>query len=182
MRNRLLRLAVVGAVLAAGPVYSVCQQNETNPNNVVAALAQAPKHYYKLDVVLKESNEGKVVSQRTFNMSISADPAGGHDHSWWNMRAGTRLPIRDPNGVNFVDVGVNLDVAARDADSGLQLDITTDISSVATEETAGSSPIRQVKVKAAVFSPVGKPTTVFTAEDPVSRHQFELEVTPVREK
>jgi hypothetical protein len=182
MRNRLVHLAVVCAVLGAGPVYSLCQQSETNPNNVVAALAQAPKRYYKLDFVLKESNEGKVVNQRLFNMSVSADPAGSHEHSWWNLRAGTRLPVRDPNGTNFVDVGVNLDVAARDADNGLQLDVTTEISSVATEETAGPPPIRQVKVKAAVFSPVGKPTTVFTAEDPVSRHQFELEVTPTREK
>lgn len=182
MRIRLLPLVLAGAVLATAPMYSVCQQSETNPNNVVTTLAQAPKRYYKLDFVLKESNEGKLINQRTFNMSVSTDSANGHERSWWNMRAGTRLPVRDPNGTNFVDVGVNFDVAARDADNGLQLDITTDISSVATEEAAGPPPIRQVKVKAAVFSPVGKPTTVFTAEDPVSRHQFELEVTPTREK
>ena len=181
MRIPLVHFAVA-AVLAAGPMYTVCQQSETNPDNAVAALAQAPKHYYKLNFVLKESNESKVLNERMFNMSISADPAGGREHSWWNMRAGTRLPVRDANGTNFVDVGVNLDVAARDSDSGLQLDVTTEISSVATEEAAVPAPIRQVKVKAAVFSPIGKPMTVFTAEDPVSRHQFQLEVTPVREK
>jgi len=63
----------------------------------------------------------------------------------------------------------------------LQLEVTAEISSVATEAASNAAPpIRQLKVKGAVFAPLGKQTLVFTAEDPASRHQFELQVTPVR--
>jgi hypothetical protein len=196
MRNRLIHFVTVAVLLVATPRLVQSQQNDaTSPDtesskkaaevsSLVSRLAApAPKHFYRLNFVLRETDEGKVLNQRGFIMSVSADPADSHERNRWNLRAGTRLPVRDPNGTNFVDVGVNLDVWAQDADNGLQMEVTSEISSVATESaTGGAPPIRQVKVRGAVFAPLGKSTMVFTAEDPASRHQFELQVTPVREK
>ncbi len=81
-------------------------------------------------------------------------------------------------------MGVNLDIRADEGPDGLQMQITSEISSAATDSgPAGGAPaIRQVKVRSAVMAPLGKPTTVFTADDPSSKHRFELEITPVRVK
>lgn len=194
MWNRLTYLATIALLFTVLPVLAQSQQHDaTNPSQlvvrepgesstqVVHPLAPSPRHFYRLDFVLREMDDGKPLNQRTFTMSVSADPADTRERTWWNLRAGTRLPVRDPNGTNFVDVGVNFDLAAKDADNALQLEVTSDISSVATETASNTAPpIRQLKVKGAVFAPLGKQTLVFTAEDPASRHQFELQVTPVR--
>lgn len=157
----------------------VVTQSEAS-SSVMHAMPSPARHYYRLDFVLRETDEGKLVNQRAFTMNVSADPADTHERTWWNLRAGTRLPLRDPNGTNYVDVGVNIDLAARDADNALQLEVTADVSSVPTEAGASTPSFRQLKVKGAVFAPLGKPTLVFTAEDPGSRHQFELQVSPTR--
>jgi hypothetical protein len=190
MRIRLFVCFVIAASLMSLP--GAAQSNDSNSaqqvvkagessSQVVHALSQTPRHFYRLDFVLRETGDDKTISQRSFTMNVSADPQEGRERTWWNLRAGTRLPVRDPNGTNFVDVGVNLDITAKDADNALQLEITAEISSVPTEPGASiPPPIRQMKVKGAVFAPLGKPTTVFTTEDPGSRHQFELQVSPVK--
>jgi hypothetical protein len=194
VRNRLTYLAMMALLFVTVSKATHAQQTDSSeqpkvqqfggsPNQIVHLPAPPPRHFYRLDFVLREMDDGKPLNQRTFTMSVSADPADTRERTWWNLRAGTRLPMRDPNGTNYVDVGVNLDITARDADNALQLEVTAEISSVATEAASNAAPpIRQLKVKGAVFAPLGKQTLVFTAEDPASRHQFELQVTPVRAK
>lgn len=191
MRTRFLVGAVLVTLLMTS-LTSLAQKNEGASHDSSAATSDAsssvahpgvpaPRHYYRLDFVLRETDEGKLVNQRAFMMNVSADPAETRERTWWNLRAGTRMPVRDPNGTNFVDVGVNIDLTAKDAENALQLEVTAEISSVPTEPGGSTPPpIRQMKVKGAVFAPLGKQTMVFTTEDPGSRHQFELQVTPVR--
>ena len=185
MRNRLVYFVLIVVLLAATPRRAVSQQ-ESGSKTTAAAQQPAPKHYYKLNFVLRETDEGKVVNQRTFTLNISAEPphVGGVPPEWWNMRSGTRVPISGSKDVNYLDVGVNLDVRAEEVPEGLQMQITSEVSSLGTENGAGSSApaIRQVKVRSAVQAPIGKPTVVFTADDPASKHRFELEVTPMRER
>src|SRR5208283_3529031 len=141
MRNRLIYFATIAVLLAAAPRLGASQESPAKP----APLA-APKHYYKLNFVLRETDEGKVVNQRTFNMDISAEPPrAGAD--WWSMRAGTRIPVTNAKDLTFIDVGVNLDVRADEGADGLQMQITSEISSAATESTpsGGAPAIRQVK-------------------------------------
>lgn len=185
-------LAIFAAVLIA-PLHAVPQQNnERSSHDSVQAPGDASpsvlhpmpaeaRHFYRLDFVLREMEQGKLINQRAFTMNVSADPAGGRERTWWNLRAGTRFPVRNPNETNYVDVGVNLDITAKDAEDALQLELTAEISSLATDSGTNAPPsIRQIKVKGAVFAPLGKPTVVFTTEDPGSKHEFQLQVTPVR--
>ena len=189
MRTRLLYFATLAVLLTAAPRPAVSQQASSEPRTA-AAEQPAAKHYYKLNFLLRETDEGKVVNQRTFILNIYAAPArvGGVPPDWWNVRSGTRIPVplsKDSSkDINYFDVGVNLDVRAEEAPDGLQLQVTTEVSSVGSDTGVGATApaIRQVKVRAAVLAPVGKPTLVFTADDPASRHRFELEVTPQREK
>ncbi len=194
MRTRLFCFTIMAVLLVAAPRLSVSQQDSTASK--AAAQQVVPKHYYKLHFVLRETDEGKVLNQRTFGMDISADPphVGGIPPEWWNMRSGTRVPFSGSKDVNYIDVGVNLDVRAEEVPEGLQMQVTSEISSVASETGVGVSSgdqrsggvaapaIRQLKVRSAVLAPVGKPTVVFTADDAASKHRFELEVTPTRVK
>jgi hypothetical protein len=182
MRTRLFCFVTLAALLAAASQPAVSQQDSASSKATDAAQQASPKHYYKLLFVLRETDEGKVLNQRTFGMDISAEPPQVRPGEWWNMRSGTRVPFSGSKDVNYIDVGVNLDVRADEAPEGLQMQITSEISSVASETGAGvaAPAIRQVKVKSAVLAPVGKPTVVFTADDAASKHRFELEVTPTR--
>jgi len=184
MRTRLICFAIMITLLAATPRLAFSQQNSAESTTAAAVRQPVTKHYYKLHFVLRETEEGKVLNQRTFGMDISAEPPQSRPGEWWNMRSGMRIPLSgsNPKDTNYIDVGVNLDVRAEDVPEGLQMQVTSEISSVGTESGtgAGAPAIRQVKVRSAVLAPVGKPTVVFTADDPASRHRFELEVTPTR--
>ena len=191
MRIRMMCLAVTLLIFAGG---GIAQQTSTDApqgsgKSVAASHSRsddmaAPKRYYKLDFVLRETDEGKSVNQRTFTMNVAADKPEAEKPTWWNLRSGTRVPVVDGKGaINWVEVGVNLDMKAFDQPGGLQLEIISEISSAAATETGNTAPpIRQVKVRSAVLAPIGKPTTVFTADDPASKHQFELQVTPILQR
>lgn len=169
-------LTVFASILVLCASAATAQETKT----AVPAASSAPKHFYRLNFVLKESDEGKVINQRSFVMSASTEGS-----SWRNMRAGTRLPLTGTNSkdVNYIDVGVNIDTRIQDSGDGLAMDVTTDISSAGTENNSGAPPvIRQVKVRSEALVPIGKPTTLFTADDPASRHRFELEVTATPER
>jgi hypothetical protein len=139
-----------------------------------------PRHFYKLTYVLKEFDEGNVVNQRDFLLTVST----GERYSS-RMRAGSRLPVRDNEGkTNYMDVGVNLDTRLEDVPEGLALEVNAEISSVGAEATAsGSAPIvRQVRTNALALVSVNKPAILFTIDDPASRHRFALEVTALPQK
>jgi hypothetical protein len=186
MRTRLICFATMVVLLASAPRVALSQQDSADSKTAAPAQQPAPKHYYKLLFVLRETDEGKVLNQRTFTMDISAEPprTNGVPLDWWHMRSGTRVPFSGSKDVNYIDVGVNLDVRAEEAPEALQMQITSEISSVASETAVGvSAPaVRQLKISGAVWAPLGKPTVIFTADDAASKHRFELEVTPTRAK
>jgi hypothetical protein len=186
MRTRLVYFTTIAVLLSATPRLAVSQQDSSASKTAAASQQPGPKHYYKLNFVLRETDDGKVLNQRTFTVNISAEPphVGGIPPEWWNVRSGTRVPVPGSKDITYIDVGVNLDVRAEEVAEGLQMQITSEISSVGTEGGIGvtAPAIRQVKVRAAELAPIGKTTGVFTADDPASKHRFELEVTPTREK
>jgi hypothetical protein len=139
----------------------------------------APRRFYKLTYVLKEFDEGKVVNQREFVLSCSTG-----DRYASRMRAGSRIPVGQPDKFSYVDLGINLDTHLEDVPEGLALDVTAEVSSPTTELPANSvSPaIRQMRTNALAVVAMSKPTTLFNIDDPASRHRFELEVTAVPQR
>jgi hypothetical protein len=159
-----------------GSILLICASPTTAQDNPAAA-APAPKHYYRLNYVLKESDEGKVINQRSFVMTASTEGP-----SWRSLRAGSRLPLvgTNPKEVNYIDVGVNIDTRIQDVGDELAMDVTTEITSTGSEGASGTPPLlRQVKVRSEALVLVGKPTALFYADDPASHHRFELEVTAI---
>lgn len=160
-------LFFVPLLLAAVPLLA--QEAAPRPAN-------PPRHFYRLTYVLKESDEGKAISQRTFVVTGSTG-----DRYASRMRAGSRFPVRDQDKTNYIDVGVNIDNRLEDVPEGLAMEVTTEISSAGTEPVAsgGAPVIRQVKTNAEAVVQPNKPTILFTIDDPASHHRFEMEVTAV---
>src|SRR5271165_5727609 len=176
MLKRLAPFAIM-IFLCASSTCAIAQQNES-PQPATEALKRTPAvRYYRLDFVVRESDQGKLLSQRTYSMGVAAAAVAERD--WWSLRAGTKVPA----GSNYVDVGFNIDVRAEDVGSALQLRLKADLSSIAPDvANVNLPPIRQMRVEEAVLVPISKPTVVFSAEDPSSKHQFQIEVTAVPQK
>jgi hypothetical protein len=168
------------ALLTFVPTLLLSQQTANSvPETASTQQPSMPAHYYRLNFVLRERNDGQVLSERSYSLGVAN--AGAFERDWWSLRAGTKVPA----GGNYVDVGINIDVRSLEVGSELQLRVKADISSLPTD--AGSTntalpTLRQMRVEEVVLVPVGKATIIFVGEDPNSKHRFELEVTPVREK
>jgi hypothetical protein len=160
-------LILVVAIWITAPVLA---------QEVMTPKPPAPRHFYKLTYVLKEFDEGKVVNQRDFVLTCSTG-----DRYASRMRAGSRIPVGLPDKFSYIDLGINLDSHLEDEPDGLVLEVTAEISSPASEQSASSvSPaIRQMRTNALALVPLNKPTMLFTVDDPASRHRFQLEVTAV---
>jgi len=173
MRNRLVFWIAIFAFLLPGG--ALCQANpaaQTSP-------AQLPEstQFYKLSFSLRELDEGKIVNQRAFTMLVCSDG------TWFSLRAGSKVPIPGPKETDYRDIGVNLDVRPMDgSDTAVPVFVKAEISSVGIENPSSAPPIRQVQVRTSSLLPLGKTTTVFTADDPSSKHRFELDITPVKQK
>lgn len=184
MRTRLFFFALVFiSLMAAEPALS--QKSESKSESTASTNAwQQPKHHYQLHFVLKETAEGNVINQRGFTLGIGASAVRDSDRA--SLRAGTRIPLgAGEKGMEYADIGTDLDVYnAVEGPDGLQMFVNAEISSPTTEPLPNSGPtaIRRVRASSAVLAAVGKPTLVFTADDPASKHKFELDVTAVREQ
>src|ERR1035438_480253 len=99
-----LRLLFVPVLLAAVPLIAQ-EAAQRNPN--------PPRHFYRLTYVLKESDEGKAIRQRTFAVTGSTG-----ERYTSRMRAGSRFPARDGDKINYVDIGVNIDNRLEDVPEG----------------------------------------------------------------
>lgn len=177
MLKRLALFAITILSCATTP-RAIAQQPES-PQPATETTKRIPTvRYYRLDFVVRESDQAKVLSQRSYSLGVAA--AGvteGRD--WWSLRAGTKVPA----GSNYVDVGFNIDVRPEDAGGALQLRLKADLSSLSPDvSNVNMPPIRQMRVEEAVLVPISKPTVVFSAEDPSSKHQFQIEVTAVPQK
>ncbi len=178
IRRSVLILAAL-AFMATQPLFS---QIESKPVAGSKTDSQQSKHHYRLNFVLKETAEGNVINQRSFSLGIGASAVRSSDRA--SLRAGTRIPLNlGEKEVQWVDIGTDIDVYnAVENPEGLQMEVNAEISSPATEAAAGNgaTAFRQVKARCVVLAHLAKSTQVFTADDPASKHRFELDVTAMQ--
>jgi len=142
---------------------------------------EEPQKFYRLDFVVKEVADAKVVNTRSYSTMIST---GAHPGS---IRTGNKVPIQTGPASNYyLDVGVKVDCrSAREVDGQLWLWVTADVSNLAPgQPTGGGSPplLRQNSWSSDLILPLRKPTVIFSSDDPTSTHkmQVELTATPIR--
>ncbi len=156
----------------------------------VAAQEKAPerrdaeRRIYKVDYVIVEMEGGKRGEARDYSMVTEQDQPG-------RIRIGTRVPIatgtRD-GGVTqwqYMDVGVNIDARASHlSDTAMRLNTKLEATSVVAGQAAGQQPTtRQFRTENDTVVPFGKPTTLFTLDEPGSKRGYliQVTVTPVRQ-
>jgi hypothetical protein len=177
--------AAQSGITAPGSLASSAANSQpggTAPGSLVPASADnTARHAYVMNYVVRELDGTKVVNQRTYVLNTLARP---DRDEYSRFRVGNRVPVGSGNAVSYVDVGVNLDNRVREAGDLLALEVTAEISSIASAKEGVIEPptVRQIKGTASSLITPGKPTVVFVADDPTSQHRFELEVTatPVR--
>lgn len=146
-----------------------------------ASFAQSTDlKFYRLDFVVKEVEGGKTVNTRSYTATLSTDSNNGA-----SIRTGSRLPVATGGGgVNFLDVGINIDARkAQEIGGELSMFVQAELSTAQPQESP-SSPVvvRQNRWSAHVIVPLKKPTVIFSSDDVTTRRQMQLEVTatPIR--
>src|ERR1700722_4175702 len=143
-----------------------------------ACFAQKPiedARYYRLDFVVKEMESGKVINARSY--STTTVSTGGPRGSV--IRSGNKVPTSTggtgPGSLTYLDIGVNIDCRAeREIQDQLALNVSAEISSIATEPPSNPPLIRQTKWESDVIVPLRKPTTIFSSDDPTTKRQMQL--------
>ncbi len=157
---------------------------------VVAAAQEKPRNDfgwarlpYRLDYVVRELDDGKVVNSRSFSMSLMSSEERGR--SFGELKAGSRVPVNvGDKGIQYADVGVNISSHLYVLQNGgLLLENYVDITSLATPESQGLNPIiRGIKANITAEIPAGKAAQIAMLDDPVSKRRFQIEVTATKQK
>jgi hypothetical protein len=134
--------------------------------------------FYHLDLVVKEVESGRVINARSYSMTVAT---GGGDSV---IRTGNKVPISTggtgAGSLTYLDVGVNIDChAAHEIQDQLALNVSAEISSIASEPPSNQPLIRQTKWNSEVIVSIRKPTTIFSSDDPTTKRQTQLELTAI---
>ncbi len=156
------------------------------------------EHYYKLLFrVVTTGGDGSSSSSRTYSQLITADHTGRNGRPS-EIRTGDKIPVvtgsSGADNVNtqfqYLDIGTEIDILnATDNGGELQAFVTAKVSSVATVKPADQNPalghqpvIRECKWDSKVTVQIGKPTIIFSSDNPSDKGKTELELTatPIR--
>jgi hypothetical protein len=144
---------------------------------------ERPLSFYKLEFVLRELQDGKVINTRNYLMTVENGDRG-------STKTGARVPIAmgtTDKQYNYLDIGVNIDCRVVGRDDYASIATTVEISSFAlpeqTSNTSGLPPVlRQVRTNMAAVVPVNKPTVIGSIDDANSTKRYEIAVTATRLK
>ena len=162
MKFLILSLATL---VFAGP--GMAQTPETKPE---------PK-FYKLDIVLKELDAGKVLTSRAYVILLTSSSYSA------SVRTGDKVafPTAGPSSLNFnfVDVGVNIDCKMLSSTATeLGLSLAADVSSLADNKNGNMPPtVNQTRWSMQAVVPFRKPTMIASADGASSKRQTQLEIT-----
>ncbi len=140
---------------------------------------------YRLDIVIRELQEGKLLSTRDYTALVQE-----HAYRPRTIKIGSRLPIGGTPGnpgVQYFDVGTNLTFHVRTIEGRLVLSLSAEVSSVVTSDPSNTKAseypiVRQFRTDQEAAVPLGKPTLLNSVDDPNSNHKFQIEVTATKEK
>ena len=178
--------AIVVAVLLTSIGFCQSEPKSTTTTEQKQTSANETADSYRLDIVIRELQEGKLLSTRDYTALVQE-----HAYRPRTIKIGSRLPLGGTPGnpgVQYFDTGTNLNFHIRTIEGRLILSLNAEISSVATPESssstkAGEYPIvRQLRTDQEAAIPLGKPTLLNSVDDPNSNHKFQIEVTATKEK
>jgi hypothetical protein len=137
---------------------------------------------YRLELKIGDTTEGNKAT-RTYALLIEPQQMG-------KLRIGSKVPVAvRETEQSYIDVGKNIDCLIRsETEHSVSLRLTIEVSGVAKDEHGvaatvhGNPVIEGVHVETNVTVPLGTPTIVSNFQDPVTKHDFQIEVTATRTK
>jgi hypothetical protein len=137
---------------------------------------------YRLEFKVTEITDGKKTS-RTYTLLTEPQATG-------KLRIGSKIPLNvDDTKKTYTDVGKNIDCMIRsESEHAVGLRLAIEVSAVATGEPGAAGPgpgnpvIDGVRVETNVTLQLGTPTIVSNFQDPVTKHDFQIEATATRTK
>ena len=178
--------AIVVALLLTSVGYCQSEQKSTTTTEQKQTQANETADSYRLDIVIRELQEGKLLSTRDYTALVQE-----HGYRPRTIKIGSRLPLGGTPGnpnVQYFDVGTNLTFHIRTIEGRLILSLSAEVSSVATAESSSNTKaadypiVRQLRTDQEAAIPLGKPTLLNSVDDPNSNHKFQIEVTATKEK
>lgn len=155
-----------------------------------AALAHAEEGsaapaVYRVEFSIQKFSGEERVDTRNYVMLLE-------DRGKGSVRVGNRVPYPTTVGAGpvtqyqYADVGLNLDASLRASGDHVLLNVSLQISDLATHEaetSPGPAPtVRQVRSTVSTAVPVGEKTVVCTLDDAVDEQRYAVEVLAVREE
>jgi hypothetical protein len=169
LAGAILAIALVGWVAASAPAQ------DTAPKTSSAPQAQVTQRPYRLDFTLTELESGKKIDTREYSMNLS--PAGGGGR----VQIGTRVSTgtKADGTPQYIDIGTLLIGMLYMRDGALMMNANCDVSSIVPDaaKVDGRPVLRTLTISNSTAVVEGKTVLVGTADDPDSKHEFELEVT-----
>jgi hypothetical protein len=175
MRNlKQWALGTVAVTLLCALVAPAAAQEEEKKQDVAVRV---PAVAYKIDFLLHEVEGGKRVNTREYSMLLRDGRRG-------SIRIGTRVPITigDGKGVQYMDVGFNLDCSLRPAGNALEFEYNVEVSSLVTPDgspqaTAVTPVLRSFRSGSTTLVTPGKPMLVSVVDELTTKRQLQIEAT-----
>jgi hypothetical protein len=183
MRRLVLLLLVLGSAIPTPKVLA--QDKSTDQASSATPL--------KIQIVFTETDGDKKIKSMPYTMVFAN--ATGHGPDVAKLRVGSRVPLYTgkDGGLQYIDIGTNLDCRAEKLDDGryslrLSLErswVQADVQIPMEQSTpAGGSPgqfkepvIGQYKIDAVMIARLGQPVDTTTATDPITGRTLKIDVT-----
>jgi hypothetical protein len=148
---------------------------------------------YRVDLTTSELEGGTRLNSRSYSLLLRIPAEGAM------LRVGSRLPLNAEGGVQYMNVGLNIDLLQVDETDGkLTGTLSLEMNSVVPPEppgppapTPGAMPgatpvlrnqpiVRDLRMRAQFALTPGKPAVVGTIDDVNSKRRFQIEMTATR--
>ena len=174
-----LAIAVMAVCLPWVPNSASAQEAEAKSKES-AATEQKPVVAYRIEVNVREVEDGKRLNSRNYLMVARED-------DWTRLRVGNKLPYpTSGTQYQYADVGMNIDCRPRDRGESVSLSIRVEFTSLAPQKEAvsgTSAPVfRTDRAEIESNVPLGKPTLIASMDDTLSNRRYEIEVTATKVK
>ena len=177
-------------VLAAVLLIFVAAQAQEAPKEATTTTKTEktgepkPQGAYKLEFVLRELQDGKVINSRNYMMIME----GGYRNA--DVKIGSRIPIKtEQQGVNYIDLGTNVSCHhLEEHPPFVMLECSFEVSSFSLPEeraSAGANAppvLSQMRASVPAWVQEGKQTTITSIDDPSSTKRYEIAVTATKIK
>lgn len=186
--KKYIPLGTIVAIALAGQLLATAQVSTAVPAQQ-PKKQEKPVSLYRLDFLLKELEEGKVVNTRAYSMWVEVGSAG-------EISAGNQVPyprfMNNMQTVEYRSVGFSLHVRLDETEGLPVIHASARVSKVVSPESGKqvkpdnpllAPPVLQsMSMDAVALLQPGEPTTISRVDDPLSRRSLELEVTATKLK